>query len=97
LAANTREQLADVDAAMQRRIQKYHRENGTTIVSSDQTYIEAGASIGVDTVIQPFSYVGRDAAIGAECVIGPFACVPRNSVVPEGTTITGTGCQPVSA
>lgn len=97
LAANTREQLADVDAAMQRRIQKFHRENGVTIVSSDQTYIEAGAAIGVDTVIQPFSYVGRDAAIGAECVIGPFACVPRNSVVPEGTTITGTGCQPVSA
>jgi bifunctional UDP-N-acetylglucosamine pyrophosphorylase/glucosamine-1-phosphate N-acetyltransferase len=93
LSANTREQLADVDAAMQRRIQRAHRDAGVTIVNSDQTYIETGAAIGVDTVIQPFTYIGGDAAIGAECVIGPFACVPRNSVVPEGITVVGNATE----
>lgn len=89
LSANTREQLADVDVAMQRRIQRAHRESGVTIVSSEQTYIEAGATIGVDSVIQPFTYVGRDCTIGPECVVGPFAFVPRSSIVPEGTTVAG--------
>ncbi len=89
LSANTRDQLADVDAGMQRRIQRSHREAGVTIVNSEQTYIEAGAVIGLDTVVQPFSYIGSGAAIGAECVIGPFAFVPRQSIVPEGTTVSG--------
>ncbi|MCS7033743.1 MAG: NTP transferase domain-containing protein [Phycisphaerae bacterium] len=89
LAANSREQLAEVDAAMQRRIQKQVREGGVTIVNGDQTYIEAGVTVGMDSVIHPFSYIGRDSAIGAECVIGPFAFVPRNSIVPEGTTLSG--------
>jgi len=96
LAANTREQLADVDAAMQRRIQRQLRENGVTIINSEQTYIECGVTIGVDTVIQPFTYIGRDSVIGAECTIGPFAFVPRSSVVPEGISMSGTGYQPVS-
>jgi len=74
---------------MQRRIQRSHREAGVTIVNSEQTYIEAGAVIGLDTVVQPFSYIGSGAAIGAECVIGPFAFVPRQSIVPEGTTVSG--------
>jgi len=89
LSANTREQLADVDAAMQRRIQRAHREAGVTIVNSEQTYIESGAAIGGDSVIQPFSYIGGGSAIGAECSVGPFAFVPRESIVPEGTTVSG--------
>lgn len=90
LAANTRAQLADVDAAMQERIQRTLRENGVTIVNGEQTYIEAGVTIGVDTVIHPFTYVGSGAVIGPECVIGPFAKIPANAVVPEGTTVQST-------
>jgi bifunctional UDP-N-acetylglucosamine pyrophosphorylase/glucosamine-1-phosphate N-acetyltransferase len=89
MAPNTRQQLAEADAVMQERIQRQLRENGVTVVSSAGTYIEAGATIGVDSTILPFSFVGRDANIGAECVIGPFACVPRQSIVPERSTIAG--------
>lgn len=87
LSANTRQQLADVDAAMQERIQRSLREAGVTIVNGEQTYIEAGVTIGVDSVVQPFSYIGRGSVIGAECTIGPFAMIPPDSVVPEGTTV----------
>jgi bifunctional UDP-N-acetylglucosamine pyrophosphorylase/glucosamine-1-phosphate N-acetyltransferase len=81
--------LAEVDALMQDRIQRQHRENGVTIVSTAATYIEDGVSIGPDTVVQPFTFIGRDSSIGGDCQIGPFAHVPRESIVPEGTTVTG--------
>jgi bifunctional UDP-N-acetylglucosamine pyrophosphorylase/glucosamine-1-phosphate N-acetyltransferase len=89
LSVNTRQQLADVDACMQDRIQRQLRDAGVTIVSGASTYLEAGVTVGPDTVIHPFSFVGRDTAIGADCTIGPFACVPRESIVPDGTTIAG--------
>jgi bifunctional UDP-N-acetylglucosamine pyrophosphorylase/glucosamine-1-phosphate N-acetyltransferase len=89
LAVNTRQQLADVDMAMQDRIQRRCRDAGVTIVSPLNTYIESGCQIGADTVIQPFAFIGADSEIGPECVIGPFAAVPPESIVPEGSTISG--------
>jgi bifunctional UDP-N-acetylglucosamine pyrophosphorylase/glucosamine-1-phosphate N-acetyltransferase len=89
LSVNTRQQLQDVDAAMQDRIQRHWRDNGVSIVSPMNTYVESGCTIGGDTVIQPFSLVGSDSVIGRDCVIGPFAFVPRNSIVPDGATIAG--------
>jgi bifunctional UDP-N-acetylglucosamine pyrophosphorylase/glucosamine-1-phosphate N-acetyltransferase len=89
LGVNTRQQLADVDAILQERIQRQHRDAGVTIISSVGAYIEDGATIGADTVIHPFTFIGRDSSIGPDCVIGPFAQVPRESIVPEGTTVPG--------
>ena len=93
LSVNTRQQLAEVDAYMQDRIQRQLREAGATIVSSTGTYIEAGVTIGPDTVVHPFTFIGRDSTIGGACTIGPFGCVPRDSVLPEGTTVAGNVCQ----
>jgi bifunctional UDP-N-acetylglucosamine pyrophosphorylase / glucosamine-1-phosphate N-acetyltransferase len=89
LAINTRQQLAVVDAVMQDRIQRRHRDSGVTVVSSENTYIEDGVSIGVDTTVHPFTFIGRDSSIGADCAIGPLAVVPREGIVPEGTTLAG--------
>jgi bifunctional UDP-N-acetylglucosamine pyrophosphorylase/glucosamine-1-phosphate N-acetyltransferase len=89
LAPNTRQQLAEADAAMQERIQRGLREQGVHIVSGANTYIEAGVSAGQDTVIQPFSFIGRDASLGADCLIGPFASIARGAIVPERTTVAG--------
>jgi bifunctional UDP-N-acetylglucosamine pyrophosphorylase/glucosamine-1-phosphate N-acetyltransferase len=89
LAINTREQLAQVDAVMQDRIQRQLHESGVSIVSAENTYVEAGVSIGPDTTLRPFTYIGADASIGPNCVIGPFACVPPGAIVPEGTTVSG--------
>jgi bifunctional UDP-N-acetylglucosamine pyrophosphorylase/glucosamine-1-phosphate N-acetyltransferase len=89
LAVNTREQLAQVDAVMQERIQRRLRESGVTIVSGINTYVEAGVTIGPDTTIQPFTFIGCDSSIGGECVIGPFAMLRRGSIVPEGSVVAG--------
>jgi bifunctional UDP-N-acetylglucosamine pyrophosphorylase / glucosamine-1-phosphate N-acetyltransferase len=87
LGVNTREQLSQVDAVMQARIQREIRDGGVSIVDSEKTYVEAGVSIGAETLIRPFTYIGRDTSIGMDCVIGPFALVPRGAVIPDGTTV----------
>lgn len=96
IAPNSRNELAIADAVMQERIQRHHRDNGVTIVSSTGVYIEDGVSIGQDTVVNPFSYIGRDSTIGANSTIGPFAHVPRESVVREGSTVAGVS-SPIGA
>jgi len=96
LSVNDRDQQAQVDAIMQDRIQRQLRQTGVTIVSGINTYIEAGAAIGQDTVIKPFTFIGRDSTIGADCTIGPFACVPAEGIVPEGTSLSGNVTSDVS-
>jgi bifunctional UDP-N-acetylglucosamine pyrophosphorylase/glucosamine-1-phosphate N-acetyltransferase len=89
IAPNTRQQLAEADAVMQERIQRTLRDSGVTIVSSTSTYIEAGVTIGPDSIVEPLTFIGRDTSIGGQCMIGPFAVVPRESIVPEGATVAG--------
>lgn len=89
LAVNSRDQQNAVDAIMQDRIQRQVLDAGVTIVSGVNTYIEAGVTVGVDTVIHPFTFVGRDAQVGPGCTVGPFAHVPRESIVPEETEVKG--------
>jgi bifunctional UDP-N-acetylglucosamine pyrophosphorylase/glucosamine-1-phosphate N-acetyltransferase len=74
---------------MQERIHRHLLDNGVSIVSPVNTYIEAGVTIGPDTVVQPHTFIGRDSSIGSDCRIGPFACIPRESIVAEGTTVAG--------
>ncbi len=91
LGVNTRDQLAFVDSVMQARIHRELRESGVTIVNSDQTYIEAGVSVGQETVIHPFTFIGAGAVIGNDCTISPFTRVPRNAIIPAQST---TGAPP---
>lgn len=87
LSVNSRDQQAAVEVIMQDRIQRALMAGGVTISAPANTYVEAGVTIGQDTIIRPFSFIGRDSAIGSDCVIGPFANVPAQSVVPEGTSV----------
>lgn len=89
LSVNSRDQQTAVDAIMQDRIQAKLLAGGVTITSGINTYIEAGVSIGQDTIIRPFSFIGRDSSIGNDCVIGPFASIPPQSIVRDGTTVAG--------
>jgi bifunctional UDP-N-acetylglucosamine pyrophosphorylase/glucosamine-1-phosphate N-acetyltransferase len=89
IGVNTRQHLADVDAIMQDRIQRQLREAGVTIVSPINTYVESGANIGPDSVLQPFTFIGRDSSVGRDCTVGPFACLPRESILPDGASVAG--------
>ncbi|MFI5379812.1 MAG: NTP transferase domain-containing protein [Tepidisphaerales bacterium] len=89
LAPNSRQELSQADALMQQRIMRGLRDSGVTIVSTENTCIEDGVSIGQDSVVYPFSFIGKDATIGDNCTIGPFAMVPRGSVLAAGSIVAG--------
>ncbi|HTV48997.1 MAG TPA: NTP transferase domain-containing protein [Phycisphaerae bacterium] len=63
LSINSRSDLALVNQIMQKRIQEQVMDSGVTIVNPESTWIEFGAKIGEDTVLEPFTWVGSDASI----------------------------------
>lgn len=81
LSINTRKELADVSRVMQHRIQKLHLGNGVTLVSPENTWIEAGAVIGSDTIIEPFSWIGAGSKIGSN------KHLPAGTILKPGSVI----------
>ena len=81
ISVNSRAQLSETSKVMQKRILNKRMAGGVTIVDPDNTWIDARAKIGQDTVIEPFVYIHGEVEIGSNCRVGPFAFV-RN-----GTTI----------
>lgn len=73
LGVNNRVQLAEVESLMQQRIIHDWQMNGVTIEKPESVRIEAGVSIGVDTVIQAGCYLIGSTRIGDECRVGPNA------------------------
>ncbi|MFC4075544.1 bifunctional UDP-N-acetylglucosamine diphosphorylase/glucosamine-1-phosphate N-acetyltransferase GlmU [Salinithrix halophila] len=83
---NNRVQLAQAEKEMRRRIVKNHMMNGVTVVDPDNTYIDAGVTIGPDTVIQPGTYLRGNTQIGSDCTLGPCTDL-TDVVVADGTEI----------
>jgi len=90
VSVNSREQLSDAGKIMQRRIQKRLMENGVTIIDPPNTWIDARAQIGQDTVIEPFTCIYGQVAIGRNCRIGPFAHLQNGAKIGDNRHI-GSG------
>lgn len=84
---NHRRHLAQAHVLMQDRIQGRHLDAGVTIVDARNTYIDARAKIGRDTMILPFSVIGGPVEIGAGCQIGPFAHLRAGTVLADNVTV----------
>lgn len=80
LGAGTRAELVTVERAFRRRAAAHWLAHGVTLIDPDATYIDAGVTIGQDTVIWPNTYLQGRTTIGADCVIGPLA-VLRDATV----------------
>jgi bifunctional UDP-N-acetylglucosamine pyrophosphorylase/glucosamine-1-phosphate N-acetyltransferase len=87
VSVNSREQLSDAGKIMQRRIQKRLMENGVTIVDPPNTWIDARAQIGQDTVIEPFSCIFGQVIIGKNCRIGPFGYLRNGEKIGDNTVV----------
>jgi bifunctional UDP-N-acetylglucosamine pyrophosphorylase/glucosamine-1-phosphate N-acetyltransferase len=96
LGVNNRVHLAQAEAALRRRINEKWMLEGVTILDPETTYIEAGVTLGPDTVVYPNTYLQGETRIGSECRIGPDTiirdstlgdrCVVYASVI-EGSTL----------
>lgn len=85
---NSRAQLSEASKIMQHRIQGQLMEHGVTIVDPDNTWIDARAKIGQDTIIEPFTYIHGEIEIGQNCRIGPFAYL-RDGAILKNDVVLG--------
>ncbi|MBU0640991.1 MAG: NTP transferase domain-containing protein, partial [Planctomycetes bacterium] len=88
---NSRHDLAHVNAVMRDRITAHWMASGVTIVDPANTWIDARATIGVDTVIHPFVMIRGAARIGRACSLGPFASLSGDMQVGDNTSV-GSFC-----
>jgi bifunctional UDP-N-acetylglucosamine pyrophosphorylase/glucosamine-1-phosphate N-acetyltransferase len=103
LGVNDRVDLARVRAHAQQRINEAHMRDGVAIVDPAGTYIDAGVSIGQDTVIEPGCTLKGDTVVGARCSlrtayldgatvedgvsVGPFAYLRPGTVIRSGAKV----------
>jgi len=85
MGVNDRLQLSQVEEILRQRIREQWMLSGVTIPHPASVYIDAGASIGQDTVILPNTSIVGSSVIGEDCEIGP------NSVIRDSTI--GRGCR----
>ena len=82
---NDRLQLAEAETILRGRINRGHMLAGVSLIDPATTYIDADATIGRDTQIEPNTHVRGATSIGESCQIGP------NAVLLD--TIVGDRCR----
>ncbi|MCG3179888.1 MAG: Bifunctional protein GlmU [Phycisphaerae bacterium] len=87
LSINSRQQLAVVSRVMESRIQDRLMSSGVTIIDPENTWIDARAEIGQDTVIFPFTYIHGHVKIGRNCRVGPFAYLREGTALEDDVVI----------
>jgi bifunctional UDP-N-acetylglucosamine pyrophosphorylase/glucosamine-1-phosphate N-acetyltransferase len=75
IGVNDRVGLMDAEAAAQRRLVEQHARAGVTFLQPGTTRVEAGVTIGRDTVIGPGTVLEGSTSIGERCEVGPYAVV----------------------
>jgi bifunctional UDP-N-acetylglucosamine pyrophosphorylase/glucosamine-1-phosphate N-acetyltransferase len=83
---NDRVDLARVRAIAQERINEAHMRAGVTLVDPRSAHIEAGVTIGADTVIEPGCVIRGATTIGGGVTIGAFTQV-IDSEIGDGATV----------
>lgn len=87
VGVNSRDELALINDIMRRRVLRRLMDSGVTVVDPGTTWVHPWATVGADSIVEPFSYVERDAVIGRGCRIGPFAYVAPGARVAEGARV----------
>lgn len=86
---NTRQHLAVAAQALRNRINQAHMLNGVTLVDPASVYIDAGVTIGQDSVILPNVMLTGETRIGDDCQIGPNSQIVDSQI--------GNGCRVTSS
>jgi bifunctional UDP-N-acetylglucosamine pyrophosphorylase/glucosamine-1-phosphate N-acetyltransferase len=86
LGINTRVELAEADRILRHRKAQDVMLSGVTIERPETVTIDAKVSIGVDTVVEPFTRLLGNTQIGEDCRIGAGAIV-ESAVLADRVTI----------
>lgn len=80
LGPNNREQLAQAEKIMRRRICSNLMGQGVSIIDPDSTWIDAAVQIDADTTVYPNTFIHGNTKIGGNCVIGPNVTIDSSSL-----------------
>lgn len=85
---DSRLQLAEAEAELRRRTNRYWMQRGVTMIDPDRTYIDATVQLGTDVTIFPGTMLQGRTVIGDSCDIGPNVrlaqcVVGANSIVEQ--------------
>lgn len=86
LGVNSRLQLEDARAIIQKRINNFHMENGVTLINPEDIYIEKNVKIGKDTIIYPNNLIKGNTEIGENCILYTDNEI-SNSIIKDGVEI----------
>ncbi|MBC8140886.1 MAG: bifunctional UDP-N-acetylglucosamine diphosphorylase/glucosamine-1-phosphate N-acetyltransferase GlmU [Armatimonadetes bacterium] len=86
LGVNTRVELAEIAAKMRSRILRDLMLSGVTVEDPATTYVDAGVTVGQDSVLEPMTKLCGDTQIGANCVIR-LGTVIADSTVGDGCKV----------
>jgi bifunctional UDP-N-acetylglucosamine pyrophosphorylase / glucosamine-1-phosphate N-acetyltransferase len=77
---NTNAQLAETEAALQRRLRSAAMEAGVTLVAPDTVFLSSDTKFGRDVVVEPFVVFGADVTIEDNALIRSFSHLDRAHV-----------------
>jgi bifunctional UDP-N-acetylglucosamine pyrophosphorylase / glucosamine-1-phosphate N-acetyltransferase len=86
IGVNDRAGLMAAEEAAQRRILEDHARAGVTFLQPGTTRVEAGVTIGRDTVIGPGTVLEGATSIGERCELGPHTTV-RDATIEDGASV----------
>jgi bifunctional UDP-N-acetylglucosamine pyrophosphorylase/glucosamine-1-phosphate N-acetyltransferase len=86
IGVNDRVGLMNAEEAAQRRLVEQHARAGVTFLQPGTTRLEAGVTIGRDTVIGPGTVLEGGTSIGERCEVGPYA-VLRDAAVHDDVKV----------
>lgn len=86
IGVNTRERLAEAEAALRLRIHRQWMLAGVTLQDPASTYIGPGVILGADTVVLANTHLEGRTSVGTACTLGPNTLI-RDSIIGDGCTV----------
>jgi bifunctional UDP-N-acetylglucosamine pyrophosphorylase/glucosamine-1-phosphate N-acetyltransferase len=86
IGVNDRAGLMQAEQAAQRRLIEQHARAGVTFLQPGTTRVEAGVTIGSDTVIGPGTALEGSTSVGERCELGPHTTA-RDATIHDGATV----------
>ncbi len=86
IGVNTRAQLAQAEAALRRRINEALLLSGVSMIDPAATYIDAGVTVGPDTLLYPGVILQGDTKIGSGCTLYQGSRLV-DTCIADGTTV----------
>lgn len=80
IGINDQKTLSQVSQIIYERNALRHMEEGVTIVSPGNSFIEEQVEIGKGTIIYPFTVITSGSRIGQGCRIGPYAHIVESNI-----------------